>query len=356
MKKGNGIVIFILGVLVAGISIFLVILNFRADDSSNDFFPTPQVTEKKEDSTEDFTSDPFYTLTIPYLRERSYESELTELDVLSNTGSYTSYLTSYDSDGFNINGLLTIPNRDEPEGGFPAIVFIHGYIPPSVYETTQNYVAYVDYLAKNGFVVFKIDLRGHADSEGIAEGSYYSSGYIIDTLNAVSALKSSDFVDGKRIGLWGHSMGGNVVFRSLVANSDTPVAVIWAGAVYTYEDFDEYRISDNSYRPPSDTSERRRDRERLADTHGNFDPEDEFWKMVVPTNYLDGITTALQLNHATDDNVVNIGYSRNLINVLEGSSLTYELNEYPSGGHNISGNSFNEAMQNTVEFFREHLE
>jgi dipeptidyl aminopeptidase/acylaminoacyl peptidase len=250
---------------------------------------------------------------------------------------------------------LTIPKGKTPESGWPAIVFVHGYIPSSTYQTTSNYSSYVDYLSRNGFVVFKIDLRGHGESEGVPGGAYYSSDYIIDTLNAHAALQMADFVNPEKIGLWGHSMAGNVVFRSLVAKQDIPAVVIWAGAVYSYSDFQEYRISDNSWRPPADDSERRRRRQGLFEAHGEFDPESSFWKQVVPTNYLDGVTGAVQLNHAVNDSVVNIGYSRGLGEILESTQLEYELNEYQSGGHNITGAAFNQAMQNTVSFFEKHL-
>lgn len=298
---------------------------------------------------------PFQELTIPYLRGRSYQSSLGELDEIGQNSNYTSYLTNYDSDGLSVNGLLTLPDGEQPEGGFPAIVFVHGYIPPSTYQTTQNYSSYVDYLARNGFVVFKIDLRGHGDSEGEPGGAYYSSDYIADTLNAYSALQSFDFVDPERIGLWGHSMAGNVVFRSFVASKDIPAVVIWAGAVYTYTDFEEYRIDDDSYRPPSQDSERRRYRERLMETYGEFSEDSEYWTKVVPTNYLDGVTGAIQINHAVNDSVVDIRYSRNLIGILEDTAIIHELNEYLVGGHNITSPAFNTAMGNTVSFFEEHL-
>ena len=84
--------------------------------------------------------------------------------------------------------------------------------------------------------------------------------YIIDTLNAKTALTNSDFVNPKKIGLWGHSMSGNVIARALAASPDIPAIVIWAGAVYTYTDFSQYQIEDNSYQPPPENSESRRKR------------------------------------------------------------------------------------------------
>jgi len=301
------------------------------------------------------TPFPFIELTVPYLRQKTYESSLGELERRSQYQTYTSYLTSYTSDGLKINGLLTQPIGEPPVGGWPAIIFIHGYIPPTLYKTESNYVSYVDYLAKNGFVVFKIDLRGHADSEGKPGGAYYSAEYSVDVLNAYSALQKSGFVHPDKIGLWGHSMAGNVIMRSLSIKPEIPAAVIWAGAVYTYDDMKKYGIDDNSYRPPSSDTERQRKRRELFDTYGEFNPKSEFWQQVVPTNYLGDFDGAIQFHHAVDDAVVNIGYSRDVVKLFDEANITAELHEYQSGGHNLTGVSFNEAMQRTAAFFLKNL-
>ena len=298
------------------------------------------------------TPFPFQELTIPYLRTREYKSNLGELTKYSEKANYTSYLTNYDSDGLKINGLLTIPKGDGP---FPAIVFVHGYIAPTIYKTTEKYVEYVDYLAKNGFVVFKIDLRGHGDSEGEAGGAYYSGDYIIDTLNAYSALQNADFVNPEKIGLWGHSMAGNVTSKSFAAKPEIPAVVIWAGAGFTYTDLLTYRISDNSYRPPQQSTERARKRQELRDNYGEFDPNHEFWKKVAPSNYLNDLKGAIALFHAVDDNVVSVEYSRNLNKLLDETDVDHEIHEYSSGGHNITGSSFSQAMASTVKFFSKYL-
>lgn len=301
------------------------------------------------------TPVPFAELTIPHLRQRLYNSTLGQLTRVADNGTYTSYTTSYTSDGLKVNGLLTQPNSEAPAGGWPAVVFIHGYIPPQNYQTLTRYTDHVNFLARNGFVVFKIDLRGHGTSEGEPGGGYYSSDYVIDGLNAQAALASSGFVHPDKIGFWGHSMAGNVVMRILAAAPDTPAVVMWAGAGYTYEDLREFGIDDNSYQPPPNDSERQRKRRELFEKHGQFDPNSEFWKQVVPTNYLSDIKGAVQLSHAIDDNVVSIEYSRNLNQILNSTSIPHELNELPSGGHNITGSSFTTAMQKAVEFYRIHL-
>lgn len=350
----------VLGAVLLGVVVFGVIawiVSAMTGAKSEILLPSPVakiIDESIHQSSPTPTPFPFQEMTIPYLRQREFTSLLGELTKFNENESYTSFTTSFASDGFKVNGLLTIPKSPAGESGmkYPAIIFVHGYIPPQEYRTTVNYVSYVDYLARNGFVVFKIDLRGHDQSEGEPSGAYYSGEYVIDVLNARAALAGADFVDPQKIGFWGHSMAGNVTFRAMVASQNVPAVVIWAGAVYTYTDFSEYSIEDGSYQPPPPDSERAKKRLELAQNYGAFSPDSEFWKMVVPTNYLEGVTGAVQINHAVDDNVVSIEYSRNLMRILEGTTVTHELIEYPSGGHNLTGTSFTTAMQNTVEFFR----
>ncbi len=301
------------------------------------------------------TPFPFQEYTIPFLRERAYASEVEELRPISTSNGYATYLTNYDSDSLRINALLTKPLSATSEQKVPAIVFIHGYIPPTLYKTQERYQAYVDYFARRGFVVFKIDLRGHGDSEGEASGAYYSSDYVVDVLNAYTALATLDFVDETRIGLWGHSMAGNVVLRSIAAKRDIPAAVIFAGAVYTYQDMRDFGIDDNSYRPPTNDTNRQRVRQQLFDTYGQFDAGSFFWQQVVPVNYLSDVSTALQVHHPTDDAVASVEYARNLGRVLDSSPLKYEIIEYTSGGHNFNGSTFSEAMQKSVEFFEQNM-
>ena len=161
-------------------------------------------------------------------------SEITIVKELDKGSNYRRYYSYYLSEGLKIYALLTIPEGAMPEGGFPAIVFNHGYIPPDVYRTTERYIAYVDDIAKAGYVVFRIDYRGHDASEGEASGAYGSPGYQIDVLNAVSSIKQLPEVNCDKIGMWGHSMGGYLTLRTMVISKDVKVGVIWAGVVASY--------------------------------------------------------------------------------------------------------------------------
>lgn len=334
-------------VLLIVTSLFFVSLN-KKEVKINDG-GLKNLTDNILERNNDFS---FKELTIPYLRKREYKSEIGELKLYREYQNYNSYLTSYTSDNLKINALLTVPKTEVPKNGFPAVVFVHGYIPPESYRTTEKYVDYIDYLARNGIVVLKIDLRGHGDSEGEANGAYYSSDYIIDTLNAYDTLSKFPDVDKNNISLWGHSMAGNVLFRSVAVNSNIPKIVIWAGAVYTYDDFLKYGIGDNSYRPPENNSQRQQRRRQLMEHYGQFDNNSWFWKQVVATNYIDNLKTKIQIHHSSDDNVVDVGYSRDLEKILKEKNIDVSYFEYTTGGHNITGTSFSKAMQETVEFLK----
>lgn len=121
---------------------------------------------------------------IGYLRSQKIESDAPVIEEeLTDGSNYKRYIASYASEGNKVYGLLTVPKETPPDKGFPAIVFNHGYIPPTQYVTTQNYASYVDYLAKNGFVVFKIDFRGNGRSEGDPSGSYCCLERLVLNLN-----------------------------------------------------------------------------------------------------------------------------------------------------------------------------
>ena len=242
-------------------------------------------------------------MSILALRQTPYPgSEITIEETLERGANYSRYYASYLSEGLKIYGLLTIPDGEMPAGGWPAIVFNHGYIPPDVYRTTERYIAYVDSLARNGYIVFRIDYRGHDRSEGRGQrrlrrprlpGGCAQCGGI-----AASATRRSD---PQRIGMWGHSMGGYLTLRAMVVSPDIQAGVIWAGVVGSYPDMlNRWRRSAGLLPPPtpgaaplahrlggSSTAPRRR--------------TPQFWNAVSANSYLAEMSGPVQLHHGTAD-------------------------------------------------------
>ena len=130
-------------------------------------------------------------------------SDLVVEETLDPGSNYDRYYVHYLSEGLKIYALLTVPRGEQPATGWPVIIFNHGYIPPTVYRTTERYIAYVDNLARSGYVVLRVDYRGHDRSEGEPTGAYGDPGYTVDVLNAVATMRRYPGADPERIGMWG---------------------------------------------------------------------------------------------------------------------------------------------------------
>lgn len=296
-------------------------------------------------------------LTIEGLRAMDFPaSPITFEEALEHQGRYAQYVVSYLSEGFRVYGLLTIPAGPVPAGGHKAIVFNHGFIPPETYVTTERYVDYVGALAEAGFVVFKIDMRGHGNSEGEASGAYFAPEYTIDAIIAARSLQALDWVDANGVGMWGHSMAGNITLRAMLVDESLAAGVIWAGAVYSYEDLGRYGITD-----PSATNEvfenspARRESWRLLDIYGGPSLRVPFWRAVALTTNLGYLSAPLEIHHAIDDPVVSIAYSEELQRALLMNDKAHQLWRYEGGGHNIASPYFEQAMARTIAFYRANL-
>ena len=240
------------------------------------------------------------SLTIASMRQRVYPgSAITIEQTLAPGANYSRYIASYRSDGLKIYALFTVPNGQKPASGWPVIVFNHGYIPPEVYRTTERYVDYVDGFARNGYIVFKSDYRGHGSSEGEAVGGYGAPNYTVDVLNAVASLKKYADADPNRIGMWGHSMGGYITLRSMVLSKDVKVGVIWGGVVGSYND-----IMNNWHSPVREVPtipRARRWRAGMTAIYGTPQTNPTFWNSISANSYLADLSGPLQLDHSVTD-------------------------------------------------------
>jgi dipeptidyl aminopeptidase/acylaminoacyl peptidase len=295
-----------------------------------------------------------HPLSIEFMRQQEYPgSEIVVEQTLSAGSNYSRSIVSYRSEGLKQFALFTVPDREPPENGWPAIVFNHGYIPPAQYQTASRYVAYVDAFARRGFVVLAPDYRGHGNSEGEASGGYGSPAYTIDVLNGLASLRQHPAVDEQNIGMWGHSMGGHITLRAMVVDPNIKAGVIWAGVVGTYEELlNNWRRSGST--PPPLPSGARRWRQVLLDTYGSPEDNPTFWNSISPGVYVGEISGPVQIHHATGDDSVPVSFSESLQSRLEAAGKDSELFIYQGDDHNISGN-FGLAMRRSVEFFEQHL-
>lgn len=125
-------------------------------------------------------------------------------------------------------GTLTLPKGSGP---FPCAVLVTGSGPQDRDEALlghKPFLVLADHLTRHGIAVLRYDDRGVGKSTGKFHLAT-SNDFADDALAAVEFLKSRKEVDGKRIGIVGHSEGGVIAPICAARSKDVAFIVLLAG-------------------------------------------------------------------------------------------------------------------------------
>lgn len=295
-------------------------------------------------------------LSIHSMQQKAYPgSDLIIEETISTTASYTSYLVSYTSENLKQYGLLTVPKGPKPKGGWPVILFNHGYIPPAQYNTQTSYASMITPLASAGYIVFKPDYRGNGSSDGTPLQPYISPDYITDSMNALASIKRYADANPQKIGVFGHSMGGNISLHELEITQAFKAAVIMAGTVGDQTSILKWwqqRITDHSIVGNDlDTSSVVM---QMVREHGDPASNASYWDQIDQTKYLQAISAPVQLHVGTADVMVPVTFSSQLNELLQKQGKTVEYHSYQGADHNLAPYTAT-AMRSAVTFFDKYL-
>jgi alpha-beta hydrolase superfamily lysophospholipase len=120
------------------------------------------------------------------------------------------------ADGFLLRGTLHLPTADNP----PVVIGCHGLLSD---RRSPKQIALAEACNALGLAFFRFDHRGCGESAGRLEADTSLEGRASDLLHAIRLLESRPGL-GKRIGLFGSSMGGAVCLR--VASEREVAAVV----------------------------------------------------------------------------------------------------------------------------------
>jgi pimeloyl-ACP methyl ester carboxylesterase len=113
---------------------------------------------------------------------------------------------TFTSDGLELAGILHRPRALAKGEKRPAFLVLHGF-GTSKEGATPRQAAEI--LERLGYIVLRFDMRGCGESGG-ARAWILCQDQVRDTSNALTWLARQPGVDGKRIGVFGHSFGAAV--------------------------------------------------------------------------------------------------------------------------------------------------
>ena len=140
-----------------------------------------------------------------------------------------SNVTFENYNGIPIRAKLFRPLEAQAESPAPGIVYVHGY--QNNRETSD---AYCIELARRGFVVLGIDAigRGNSGVPGDQDDPDFDQTY--GAKSSIEYLRSLPFVDEGSIGVMGHSLGAEMVYKAALEDPGINAVVI-SGFAYTPE-------------------------------------------------------------------------------------------------------------------------
>ncbi len=303
------------------------------------------------------TADASFPLAISVMRAKAYPgSDLVVQSTLPGGAGYNRYIVSYQSDGLTLFGLLAVPTGAKPAGGWPVILLNHGYIPPPEYSSADSYGAIVPPLAEAGYIVFKPDYRGNGNSPGTPCQIYICPDYVTDSLNALASIKKYKDANPDNIGVWGHSMGGNVTLHEMVISHDLKAAALMAGVVGSYSDILDWwkrRVASGVLTTQNDI-ETQQLVDQMVSLHGTPQTNPDFWNAIDPTNFVSDVNAPVLIQVGTADTVVPPSFSQELAGRLQSAGKSVTLHVYPGADHNLAPDTSTAAAE-AIAFFNQQL-
>src|SRR5581483_9035065 len=250
-------------------------------------------------------------------------------------------LVSFPSrDGVALHGAIYRPPQVEPGRRYPVIVEVYGG--PHVQMVYDGWGNTVDlraqYLARQGFLVFKVDNRGGARRGHAFEAAIFrqmGGDEVRDQVDGVRFLATLPEADTSRVGVYGWSYGGYMTLMCLLKAPDVYKAGV-AGAPVT--DWDGY---DTFY------TER-----YLSTPAGN--PEGYRASSALPR--AGRLAGPLLLIHGLIDENVHFRHTARLVAALEAAGRPFDLLIFPSDRHMPRGEAgLRYQEERVIEFFRRNL-
>ncbi|MDN4059411.1 S9 family peptidase [Massilia sp. YIM B02769] len=241
-------------------------------------------------------------------------------------------------DGQTLHYSMIKPANFDATKKYPVFLFTYGG--PHSQRVTRTWGNYFDqYMAQQGFVVFRLDNRGSSRRERQFTDVIYNNlgkNEVEDQVTGIDWLAQQSFVDPKRVGVFGWSYGGFMTLRLLAAASDKIAMGVSVAPVTDWSLYDTHYT------------------EQFVGATPKSDP-DAYARSGVFA-HLDGLKSPLLLIHGMADDNVLFTNSTRLIDELVKRNVQFDLMTYPGAKHGISGRTSQRHVYGLIEaFFKKNL-
>lgn len=303
-----------------------------------------------QNSSDKIAEKPLDKYTIDVLSKQKFATSSIEIgDEIKDEKDFNSRMFYFWVGGGKVSGLLNFP---KDAGTYPVIVMYRGYIDRETYRTGDGTRRSGEVFAKNGFITVAPDFLGYGQSDMPGESpleerfqTYVTAATILKSINNFNpAFEKENLnvrVDPEKVGLWGHSNGGQISLTVLEITGAGYPTVLWApvskpfpySILYYTDDIDDHG---------------KLLRKVVADFERDYDSE-----KYSLTNYLDKINAPIQIHQGSGDEAVPIGWSDALVKTLKdkGKDVTYFT--YSGDDHNFTKGSWQTVVDGNIEFYKQ---
>jgi len=295
------------------------------------------------------------------------EDEQTNLYVL---------LFKYESQGKKISGTINLKiNENLQKSTLKPIIMLRGYVPIEKYLSGSGTKNAAAVFADNNYITLAPDFLGFGESDSEPtdtwEARFIKTANIIDLIKTIQSFPEIDLsslknlpinkivLNPKKIGIWGHSNGGQIAVSVLeVMNKNFPTT-LWAPVLAPFP----YSILYFSDEYEDEGKETRKYLSLFEEDYDVFD--------FSITKHLDRLHGPIQIQHGTNDDSALVSWTEEFLvkidlenerraTISSQSSenkkevIEIDFYKYPGANHNLQPN-WNEAIQKDLNFFKKHL-
>jgi dipeptidyl aminopeptidase/acylaminoacyl peptidase len=253
-------------------------------------------------------------------------------------------------DSLQLVGILHLPFERKTNKKFPAVIFCHGFS-GNKSEAHFIFTRLARALSNSGIVCLRFDFMGSGDSYGNFEDMTLET-EMKDALSAFNYLTKKPYVDIKRVGVIGLSMGA--IPASYLASLNLVSALcIWSGLAFPVE------ISQKILT---------RKMKKILQSKGKIHISGYVSGLKLGRKFFDSLETVDPLSfvsnfkgtgliiHCADDHSIDLKHPFAYYRAMHKSSTSRKLLILPEGGHTfVTEKSENAVISETVAFFSEVL-